>query len=76
VEYLRVPLVYFNTSPRGEIDGTRYELAVPWKSRRLGADFDNTKKEKKRERERERERERGRKRGRKGGRKMRKERAG
>lgn len=42
---VRVPLVYFNTPPREEIDGTRYELAALWKSRRLGADFDNKKKE-------------------------------
>jgi len=48
-EYLRVPLVYFNTPPRGEIDGTRYELAAAWKSRRLGADFDNKKKKERRE---------------------------
>lgn len=27
--HLRVPLVYFNTPPREEIDGTRYELAAP-----------------------------------------------
>lgn len=26
-KYLRVPLVYFNTLPRGKIDETRYELA-------------------------------------------------
>lgn len=48
----RVSLVYFNTPPREEIDGTRYELAAPWKSRRLGADFDNKKKgERRKERE-------------------------
>lgn len=48
---LRVPLVYFNTSLREEIDRTRYELAAPQKSRRLGADFDN-KKEKRKEKSR------------------------